>query len=92
MTTGAIVFVGAAADARGFRLAGVAAVSPTRAAIDGAVSRWLAPDAKRPALVIVSAEAMAEARDRLAALEADADGPVVVVLPDEGGRRLRQSP
>ena len=88
MTTSTVVFVGGAADARGFRLAGVTTVSPTRAAVDGAVSQWLAPEAKRPALVIVSAEAMAQARDRLAALESDADGPVVVVLPDEGGRAV----
>ena len=88
MRTGAVVFVGAAADARGFRLAGVTAVSPTRDAIGHAVSGWLAPDATRPALIIVSADAVAEARDRLAALESEADGPVVLVLPDEDGTSL----
>ena len=93
MTTGAVVFVGGAADARGFRLAGVTAVSPTRAAIDSAVSAWLAPDARRPVLVIVSAEAMAEARGRLAMLEKDADGPIVLVLPDQNGQVVpRQLP
>jgi vacuolar-type H+-ATPase subunit F/Vma7 len=83
MRTGDVVFAGRSADARGFRLAGVAAVAPTREAIADAATRWLAPGAKRPALVIVSAEAMATAPDRLAALEADADGPIVVVLPDQ---------
>jgi vacuolar-type H+-ATPase subunit F/Vma7 len=78
---GGVVFVGSAADRRGFRLAGVAAVTPTRDAIAAAVTAWLAPDATRPALVIVSAEAMAVAPDRLAALEADPDGPIVLVLP-----------
>ena len=83
MRTGDVVFVGSSADARGFRLAGVAAVTATREAIVAAVSAWLEPDAKRPALVIVSAGAMAAAPDHLAALEADADGPIVLVLPDQ---------
>jgi vacuolar-type H+-ATPase subunit F/Vma7 len=82
---GAVIVVGRPADARGFRLAGVAAVTPTREAIDRAVTGWLAPGAKRPALIIVSAEAMAAAPDRLAALETDPDGPLVLVLPDQEG-------
>jgi vacuolar-type H+-ATPase subunit F/Vma7 len=85
MRTGAVFFVGSPADARGFRLAGATAVTPTREAIAGAVTAWLAPEARRPALVIVSAEAMAAAPDRLAALEADPEGPIVLVLPDQEG-------
>jgi hypothetical protein len=81
MRTGDVVFVGSAVDARGFRLAGVAAVTPTREGIEAAVTGWLRADAKPPALIIVSPEAMA-ASDRLATLEADPEGPVVLVLPD----------
>jgi vacuolar-type H+-ATPase subunit F/Vma7 len=84
VTTGDVVFVGGGDDARGFRLAGVAAVAPTREGIAAAVDRWLTADAGRPALVIVSAESMAAAPDRLSALEAYADGPIVVILPDRG--------
>jgi hypothetical protein len=88
MRTGAIVFVGTTADARGFRLAGTDSVSPTREAIDGAVTAWLTAGAQRPALLIVSPEAMAAAPDRLAALESDPDGPIMLVLPDEAGTPL----
>ena len=88
MRTGAIVFLGSAADARGFRLAGVTPVTPTREAIDGAIAAWRAPGAKRPVLLIVSPEAMAMASDRLAALESDPDGPIVLVMPDQAGTPL----
>ena len=88
MRTGAIVFMGSAADARGFRLAGVMPVSPTGESIDGAAAAWLAPGAKPPALLIVSAQAMAMAADRLAALESIPDGPIVLVLPDEASTPL----
>ena len=85
MRTGGVVFIGSGADARGFRLAGVDAVTRAGDATDGAVTGCLAAGARRPALVIVSAEANLAARDRLAALEADPDGPIVVVLPDQAG-------
>jgi vacuolar-type H+-ATPase subunit F/Vma7 len=85
MRTGGVAFVGSAADARGFRLAGVDAVTPAGEAIDRALAGWLAPGATRPALVIISAAADAAAHDRLAALEADPDGPIVLVLRDQAG-------
>jgi hypothetical protein len=58
-------------------------VTPTKEAIAAAVSGWLAPSAKRPVLVIASAEAIAAGSDRLAALDAEPEGPIVLVLPDE---------
>ena len=85
MRTGDVVFVGSPADARGFRLAGLAGVTPTREAIAGAVTSWLGAGSNRPALVIISAAAMAVAPDCLAALEQDPDGPIVLVLPDGEG-------
>jgi vacuolar-type H+-ATPase subunit F/Vma7 len=76
-----VVFVGSPEDARGFRLAGVAAVAATRDAIDRAAAAWLA-EAARPALLIVSPEALAMARDTLEALEKEPGGTIVIVLPE----------
>jgi hypothetical protein len=78
-----VVFVGGPGDARGFRLVGVTAVPPTAEAIARAVDRWLLPGQRRPALVIVSAAAFARASESLTSLEADPDGSIVVILPDE---------
>ncbi len=89
MSVSTIVLLGDAADARGFRLAGVASVvCRTAADVDRALRQLDAAKTHRQDVVLVSRSVYRVAADRIDAVSAAA-GPMVLVLPAtaEGGSR-----
>ena len=85
-----VLVLGDAADAPGFRLAGVCAIMCSRATdVDRALAQCEATQKDRPGVILVSESVYRLAQATLDALQGATDGPLLLVLPASDGWGMR---